>query len=675
MMAIDKKQVRVRDSCERLAARGCAREVRARVAMRVLTVALVAFAATFFFPNYAFAASGVLWGPGDLPGGDRGVVVGADNDFDAAAMALGYSYSDIQSWSPEIKAKLSNASTGGNFYVFVQKFSEFDGGANLPVVLQALYDAVGSAFFAIAETLYGNDIWLAVYTQELGLNAAYDLKLILQGGNIGGGSSGSSGYYEFDFKPVLPLYSGVTKVCVAKSMYVFRNNTAGFEDEIKSGCVILDDVGNPARTSLTLWLSSEPDPSYTLRDDKYYSSMSFDVTKGKTVDVSSSKQCALRQDGTTLYVEPAYYQVIWEVENFITSSRTRSLYYSDTYGAGIFTASTSTPVVPPTNWPDEPEAPSPPELPEPSDPTVDPPEPYDPYDPVVDPPAPYNPTGGDTYIYNITNVTEPTDTSSVLEWVKKIFYELKALHSDLSTWVQNLGSSLDKLRVTLNNGFTQLYGAIDDVESDIQDVVSAVDNANRQIYNRIGDFWTNLKSEFVSLKQYLRQLFNWLGEKMNFTAEGYDDTSVIYWLKRIWSKLGDGDINVRPTDPTVDPPAWWDWLNRMLDSLLDGLVGVFNNLLGGTGDLLEEVIHQFPFSIPWDIAAFLTVLSAQPVTPVFDIVIPAIDNWWPEYTIHVDMAPFDTAAATIRLMTKVVFAGCLAWKSRELLDMMDVTKW
>ena len=295
-----------------------------------------------------------------------------------------------------------------------------------------------------------------------------------------------------------------------------------------------------------------------------------------------------------------------------------------------------TTVVPPSNWPEEPSAPTPPELPEPgTNPTVNP----TPWQPIIDLPD---------FSFDLTVTTAP-DNDEVIDWLKKIYYELRNFHSDARSWFAEISEGFD-------------------------DVVSAVNSASSQIYSQLLVIDDHLRTEFQNTRNYLYRLFHWLAKQIDFQTDPYNDSNVIYWLKQIWSKLG-GGINTRPTDPTTEPENWWDWLIRAIQNFLIGLAATSSDLISEFADLISQVMHQFPFSIPWDIAAILGALAAAPITPRFVITIPTVEGWWETFDFVIDMAPFDTAAAVIRTMEKLVFVGFLIWKSKDLLDFMDATKW
>lgn len=79
----------------------------------------------------------------------------------------------------------------------------------------------------------------------------------------------------------------------------------------------------------------------------------------------------------------------------------------------------------------------------------------------------------------------------------------------------------------------------------------------------------------------------------------------------------------------------------------------------------EELKDKFPFCIPWDIAAFLTALQAEPEAPsihgTIDLGIAG------EHEINLDLSDYDEAAAIFRLVELIAFIVGLALVTRSLI--------
>lgn len=74
----------------------------------------------------------------------------------------------------------------------------------------------------------------------------------------------------------------------------------------------------------------------------------------------------------------------------------------------------------------------------------------------------------------------------------------------------------------------------------------------------------------------------------------------------------------------------------------------------------------FPFCIPWDLAYIIGMLQADPVAPNFTWVMN-FGKYADPYTIHIDLAPFETVAIVFRTMIVFLFVFFLIKKSRDLI--------
>lgn len=638
-------------------------------ALRLVLVACL-FLAELFMPISAYAQNAgfgygeIVYGPvANSVGGKytTDIMVVAANNYDAAAYTLGYSRSQVGALELTQRAKMSDPNYGGRFYEYAQLFkhppkdTEFD----LDNPLAKIWDMYNA--------VYGNEnLWFAGYSQVLHDGAKYDFETILNGGNVEGGGSGGSGENEeyVEFYGTTPYGQ------------MFITPSSGVPTEYYpasqiSACIRVGKDSTTYNNMLTRYNEGFT-YFYALPANMYRGSLTYDYRSVSTLIQSNVELDILVQQSGTNNNKPAYtyqikgvstgkiyYYYYWQQNITVSSSQLivgpsatsqsqeniSASNYNDSsrqFGAlwvgGPYDITGGGGVVPPDgDWPeDEPDAPEPPELPTPTDPTIEPPDPY-------------QPTSGNTYIWNSTNVTEPADLTSITDWLSKIFQQLKAMQTDFNSWLQNLSNGQSNIRQAIDNAASQIYGAVNGLQSAIS-------------------------LEFSSLKTYLKGLFEWLSDSMQYENAGYDDSSVIYWLKRIWAKGGNG-VNTRPVDPTTDPGGAWDWLLRLIENLTLNMAASLSDAVSELGDLLSQVITQFPFSIPWDIALFLTALASPPVTPQFTVSIPEIEGWWEQVDFVIDLSPYDTMAATVRTMEKIIFAGFLAWKSKELLSFMDPSTW
>ena len=94
--------------------------------------------------------------------------------------------------------------------------------------------------------------------------------------------------------------------------------------------------------------------------------------------------------------------------------------------------------------------------------------------------------------------------------------------------------------------------------------------------NRYTTPWGYLQDDvnkgFEHLENYMWKCFQWLSKQFDFSfdAPEYDDSSILSWLKKIYSKMGTG-IRSKPVDPVVDPVGAWNWLEQLIQGILGTL--------------------------------------------------------------------------------------------------------
>lgn len=184
----------------------------------------------------------------------------------------------------------------------------------------------------------------------------------------------------------------------------------------------------------------------------------------------------------------------------------------------------------------------------------------------------------------------------------------------------------------------------------------------RPYFERLYDYFEELIQEIIAefneLEAYLYDLFRWLASQFQFSFSA-DDSQIVYWLKRIWAKIG-GSSETNTFKPNIqqNEPSFWDWLMDIFRQPLDNL---FNHLPDGLQDLLEligQLRGIFPFSLPWDMIAILTLFNATPATPIFDLPLGYSANG--VTNVHVDMTPWNNVMAIVRSVEYVIFAFGLA---------------
>lgn len=93
-------------------------------------------------------------------------------------------------------------------------------------------------------------------------------------------------------------------------------------------------------------------------------------------------------------------------------------------------------------------------------------------------------------------------------------------------------------------------------------------------------------------------------------------------------------------------------------------IGTAASSLGETASMLTD---KFPFSIPWDMAALVTLLSAEPQAPVFKLPI-MIESAGIEEYIEIDMSQFEYLSTLMRGMLSILYAYGILSMTTKVMD-------
>ena len=585
------------------------------------------FVLLFCFTSVAYADSGYQSGlAGVIQGPSAWYEYGASVDdpyygyfcyaydnYDAAVWSLGLNPTS-SSFTAEAKTKLSNASTGGRFYTYANKFHTF--GAN-----SEPHAWLSRDFYGQWVTLYGRDFlyWGEVTTAEQD-GAKADLQTILNGGSLGGtvpSYNYVAGYYykidarQSNFAP-LPDYWDIDFLYVSKD-YIDAALQWLASNYPNSKLYVSAHYNSNRQTWIQVCYASpnmykyNGSPRYWLGYDSY------------CVTVGGQNNIRVPNDNNNVNM------VQWQNASSITLENIRNGNGNNgnptTYFT-IFDASDYELVyLDPTgnNWPDSGpvDAPQPPELPEPGDPVID------------DEPDPTFPVYVDVSTTNYT-----ADLQGVLDAMDD-----HCIHLQESIWW----------------GFNSFWN---------------------KLYQYITWSVGVIQSEFAATRDYLYDLFQWLAEQFDYSVSGgaYNDSTVVSWLKKIYSTLGLG-VNTRPTDPVADPDGIGDWLGQLFANFIAWLMGFGAGLVAGLADDFAELTTKFPFSIPWDIGAMLALIVAEPQAPSFDYPLYTMDatgSLVQAGTLEVDLSDFDSYMVGIRFMQKLLFCMYLAWRTPQLKELLRI---
>lgn len=155
---------------------------------------------------------------------------------------------------------------------------------------------------------------------------------------------------------------------------------------------------------------------------------------------------------------------------------------------------------------------------------------------------------------------------------------------------------------------------------------------------------------------------NWLYLLYNLLADF--KISFETWMATI-SSLLTNLYSGQPTD--IKQPGFWNWLTDLSGDVITELPDD-TSLRPLTGNV-NALSRSFPFSLPWDVLAFLTLIKADPVTPVIDFPFPVLTNSGLDtesINLHMSLSWLDDAMPVVRRTEYILFLVGLALQTRKL---------
>ena len=582
---------------------------------------------------------------------DRKMVGNVTNRFDAALAAIGrWVYRDRL--TTEMRAKLTNEGTGGAFYEVASGFVSSENADLYYFEDMSIFQQ--SQYAILLATCGANGVWFGDVSSEQQTRARQDLETIVHGGSVGGGGGGAAGVLNKSAtgsSSATIRYGGTYDEANNTVPYFETSQTKAFE-ELPSSIKYCYGANSHLANKLvdaqayggTIMFVQQLDSNncylYALGDATY--TVGTKITFSKNV-----KYWRFRPGGAPIYYDtenngyvyidnnggPAYVQNGYPTNSSVNLS---NCYYSlDFTGTGSGGGGGG------DNWPD-PDPPSPPTPPDPDPPTPpepDPPTPPDPPDPIGPDPTP-------------TPEPEPTTWPDYVPWLRAILNALNDINESLASHCSHITESIEDQTDYLTRVLQMRFNAL-------------IDNMAYELEQ-------NARYVVKELADYLHDLFEWLVENLDFTFEGggndyyYDDSSIVGWLRKIYYKMG----GERPS-PVVEPEEDLDWWSQLLQWIASKLNGIVTDFVGDVGGFLNEIAQKYPFSIPYDVMAILTLLDAQRAIPVVTVTIPAITSWWNSFDIVVDLTPYDEGMSAVRTMELILWCLYLAMKTDWLGGIFD----
>lgn len=189
-------------------------------------------------------------------------------------------------------------------------------------------------------------------------------------------------------------------------------------------------------------------------------------------------------------------------------------------------------------------------------------------------------------------------------------------------------------------------------------------NVTTEKLNGIQDKLDEINETDKSIDDKLKDLLDWLGigDGTGGGSSGSWYDKVLDYLDKILKQLKSikhwtiVDTVIDGVDALAD---WLDLIHDILSDVDDGAESAIATLSSALDDSLGLMKKKFPFSIPWDILFFVTVLSAEPEVPQFsipfDFEISALDLEF-HYDMELDFTQFQWLSDLSRLMLSMTYA-------------------
>lgn len=180
------------------------------------------------------------------------------------------------------------------------------------------------------------------------------------------------------------------------------------------------------------------------------------------------------------------------------------------------------------------------------------------------------------------------------------------------------------------------------------------------------DKLTEIDNTGKDIDNKLKDLLDWLGigdgdgDIIGGSGSFYD--KVLLYLDKILKQLKSikrwtiVDTVIDGVDAIAD---WLDLIHDILSDVDDGMESAVATLSSALDDATGLLKGKFPFSVPWDILFLVTLLSAEPETPYFEIPIDfdvsAIDLHI-HYDFVLDFAPYKYLSDIARVLLSMTYA-------------------
>lgn len=170
--------------------------------------------------------------------------------------------------------------------------------------------------------------------------------------------------------------------------------------------------------------------------------------------------------------------------------------------------------------------------------------------------------------------------------------------------------SFDDLEKYMNKDYDKLF-------DELKDLINKESDGNED----------SLTEE--DLEKLVDKILNASGGDGGSGSGSGSSSGIIGWLEKIYDKLADMlkqlksikrwtvvDTVINGVDAVAD---WLDLIHDIISDADDGMESAVSTLSSALDDSAGLLKKKFPFSVPWDILAFVTLFAAEPEVPHFEI--------------------------------------------------------
>lgn len=276
------------------------------------------------------------------------------------------------------------------------------------------------------------------------------------------------------------------------------------------------------------------------------------------------------------------------------------------------------------------------------------------------------PDGGNIRVFNTGS-----DFANYSIGQRKIYYTSNYydyVPEDLQVSIDDLQKTIDDMQDVIDKLLDQIGN--DTSESEIEELLRQILEALKNNQGGGGDGGggdvnvdIDLSSTNTLLSKILAKITQ-IFEKMDAVVEDAEQTAltkiqesldeIIAQLKKLkrWMAV---DTVIDGVDAIAD---WLDLIRGVLKDAKEGAGSAVAALSSAVGDSVDLMAKKFPFSIPWDILFFVSVLSAEPQVPHFEIPfnieLSALDITI-DYTMKLDFSQLQWLSDLSRLLLSMTY--------------------